>query len=418
MSKYIILGKKKVAISYNINQLEQIINIDSSYNVGDIYLGTVINVLNNLNIAFVKLDEWKQNGFMVLKNNFSSTFSNQLNLGEEIIVQITKKQISKKGPTVTENISIENEYFKLYLCKNKGLSVKQASSFNNKKYLGTIGTLIQPKDSGLEIKKKINENFFWDFIYSLKELNKKSSVIKEKIRKTTKKNCLIKGRQKLTDTILKKKLIQADTILIVKSKTQAIQLREELSYNKRKKGKLYIEYCNERISKKFQVYIEHLIAKTLQSDVKIKTGGYIVIEKTEALTSIDVNSGSFNKFKSSRKTALWINLTATKEIIYQLQIRNISGIIVIDFIDMVNQNDQLSLLEYLNNQLQSSLNGSQIIQISEIGLVEIIRQRQEKNIYDMFAQQCTECNGKGYLRQGEILNDFSTYFLEMSSIYR
>lgn len=340
-----------------------------------------------------------------------------MNIGEEIIVQVTKKQISKKGPTLTRDINVENEYFKLYIYKNKNLSVQQQNNFNNRKYLNAIGALIKPSNIGLEIKKKNSENNFWDFIYSLKKLNKESLIIKEKIERTTKKNCLISHKQKLTDNILKKKLIQPGTTIIVKSKKQAIKTKKALNYN-RKREKLYIEYCNKKVSKNYQDYIEHFIEKTLQPNVKIRTGGHIVIEKTEALTSIDINSGSFNKFKSSRKTALWINLAATKEIVYQLQIRNISGIIVIDFIDMINQNDQLSLLQYLNAQLQSRLNGSQIIQISEIGLVEIIRQRKEKNVYDMFTQQCTECNGKGYLRRKKRLNNFSTYFLEVSPIYK
>ena len=385
--------------------------------MGDIYLGTVINILDNLNVAFIKLSEWKQNGFIVLKNNSFCTFDNKLRLGEEIIVQVIKKQISKKGPTLTRNVIIEDEYFKLHINKNKNLLIQQKTNFNDKKYLNAIGTLIKPRNIGLEIKKESNKNNFWDFIYSLKILDKKSLIIKQKIKTTKKKNCLISDKQKLIENLLKKKLIQRGTIVVVKSKKEAIKIKKALSCNKAKE-KIYIEYCNKKISKNYQNYVEHFIEKTLQPDIRIKTGGHIVIEKTEALTSIDINSGSFNKFKSSRKTALWINLAATKEIVYQLQIRNISGIIVIDFIDMINQNDQLSLLQYLSAQLQSNLDGSEIIQISEIGLVEIIRQRKEKNVYDMFTQQCPECYGKGYLRRKKLLNNFSTYFLEVSPIYR
>ena len=160
-----------------------------------------------------------------------------------------------------------------------------------------------------------------------------------------------------------------------------------------------------------------MIKELLKPKIKLNNGGHIIIEKTEALTSIDVNSGGFNKLKSSRETILWVNLAATKEVVTQLKLRNISGIIVIDFIDMINQDDQLSLLEYLDKQLQLTLNGSKIIQISEIGLVEIVKQREERNIYDMFSQQCLVCQGLGYKRNDKLSNKLPQYFLELSSIF-
>ena len=91
---------------------------------------------------------------------------------------------------------------------------------------------------------------------------------------------------------------------------------------------------------------------------------------------------------------------------------------MIDFIDMINQNDQLSLLEYLDKQLRLTLSGSKIIQISEIGLVEIIKQREERNIYDMFTKQCQACQGLGYKRNGKLSNKLPEYFMELSSIFR
>jgi ribonuclease E len=115
---------------------------------------------------------------------------------------------------------------------------------------------------------------------------------------------------------------------------------------------------------------------------------------------------------------LWVNLAATKEIINQLKLKNISGIIVIDFIDMINQDDQLSLLEYLNKELHLTfLNGTKIIQISDIGLVEITKQREERNIYDMFTKQCLICRGLGCKRSEKIYNRLPNYFIELNSIF-
>ena len=216
---------------------------------------------------------------------------------------------------------------------------------------------------------------------------------------------------------IKKKLVQEETVIITKTKTQSLKIKEKLISSSIKKNKIYIEYCNKKISSNYYYYIEYLIKELLKPKIKLNNGGHIIIEKTEALTSIDVNSGGFNKLKSSRETILWVNLAATKEVVTQLKLRNISGIIVIDFIDMINQDDQLSLLEYLDKQLQLTLNGSKIIQISEIGLVEIVKQREERNIYDMFSQQCLVCQGLGYKRNDKLSNKLPQYFLELSSIF-
>ena len=130
MTKYIIVEKKRnIGILFTNCSVEEILNIDSKYNVGDIYLGIVTNILENLNIAFIKLDNWKQNGFLVLKNEFFLTSRPNINLGEEIVVEIIKEQISKKGPTVTKNISVQNEEIKIYPLK---MIKKVGSSLNAK----------------------------------------------------------------------------------------------------------------------------------------------------------------------------------------------------------------------------------------------------------------------------------------------
>jgi ribonuclease E len=377
----------------------------------------VVSILKNINIAFVKLDRWNQNGFMILKNEFFFTFKENVSIGEQVIVQIAKEQISKKGPTVTRNINIENEYVRVLLHNEKHLSIEQELNIGNTKYFKTIGILTKPNNIGLDIKKKTNEISLWELINYLKEIDIKVKSIKNKIKKKTTIPCLITSRQEIIDVILRKNLIHNDTTIIVKSKNQALDVRRKIISKSNNKKKIYIEYCRKKTFRNFQYYLEHFIKKGLESKIEFSTGAHIIIEKTEALTSIDVNSGSFSKISSSRETILWINLAATKEIIYQLQLKNISGIIVIDFIGMINQDDQLSLLEYLDAQIQSNLDGSQIIQISEIGLVEITRKREERNIYDMFSKKCVKCGGSGHIIKKRSTNRLSTYFLETTALF-
>jgi ribonuclease E len=122
-----------------------------------------------------------------------------------------------------------------------------------------------------------------------------------------------------------------------------------------------------------------------------------VIEPTEALTVIDVNSGSFTRSATSRETVLWTNCEAATEIARQLRLRNIAGVIIVDFIDMDSRRDQLQVLEHFNKVLKADKARPQIAQLSELGLVELTRKRQGQNIYELFGRPCQTCNGLGHL---------------------
>jgi ribonuclease E len=137
------------------------------------------------------------------------------------------------------------------------------------------------------------------------------------------------------------------------------------------------------------------IKEALKSRVELPSGGYVIIEPTEALTVIDVNSGSFTHSATSRETVLWTNYEAAIEIARQLKLRNIGGVIVVDFIDMDSRRDKLKLLEHFNRVLKTDKARPQIAQLSELGLVELTRKRQGKNIYELFGQPCSHCNGLG-----------------------
>jgi ribonuclease E len=139
------------------------------------------------------------------------------------------------------------------------------------------------------------------------------------------------------------------------------------------------------------------IKEALKPRVELPSGGYIIIEPTEALTVIDVNSGSFTHSATSRETVLWTNYEAAAEIARQLKLRNIGGVIIVDFIDMDSRRDKLKLLEHFNRALKTDKARPQIAQLSELGLVELTRKRQGKNIYELFGLPCSHCAGLGLL---------------------
>ncbi|MGD1920504.1 MAG: ribonuclease E/G, partial [Pleurocapsa sp.] len=139
------------------------------------------------------------------------------------------------------------------------------------------------------------------------------------------------------------------------------------------------------------------IREALKPRVELPSGGYIIIEPTEALTVIDVNSGSFTRSATARETVLWTNTEAATEIARQLRLRNIGGVIVVDFIDMDSHRDKIKLLEHFNKALKGDKARPQIAQLSELGLVELTRKRQGKNVYELFGQTCHTCGGLGQI---------------------
>jgi ribonuclease E len=146
------------------------------------------------------------------------------------------------------------------------------------------------------------------------------------------------------------------------------------------------------------------IREALKPRVDLPSGGYVIIEPTEALTVIDVNSGSFTRSATARETVLWTNSEAATEIARQLRLRNIGGVIIVDFIDMDSRRDQLKLLEHFNRSLKFDKARPQIAQLSELGLVELTRKRQGQNIYELFGRPCPTCGGLGHLAElpGEV----------------
>jgi ribonuclease E len=155
--------------------------------------------------------------------------------------------------------------------------------------------------------------------------------------------------------------------------------------------------------------VNSAIKEALKPRVDLPSGGYIIIEPTEALTVVDVNSGSFTRSTTSRETVLWTNCEAATEIARQMRLRNIAGVIIIDFIDMDYRKDQLQVLEHFNKQLRVDKARPQIAQLSELGLVELTRKRQGQNIYELFGETCATCGGLGHLAHvpGETVYDAS-----------
>jgi len=266
--------------------------------------------------------------------------------------------------------------------------------------LKALGVLIKPPSTGLLFRteaEKIKEELL---IEDLENLIKQWENIL-KVSETSNPPNLIKRDDDFSLKILRDHIKLTTKSIIIDSKFSVAKAKDFLINNE---SDVNVEFhdnnLNQHILEKYE--IKKTIQKALQPRVDLPSGGYIIIEPTEALTVIDVNSGSFTRSANSRQTVLWTNCEAAVEISRQMKLRNIGGVIVVDFIDMESRRDQFQLLEHFSSAIKDDSARPQIAQLTELGLVELTRKRQGQNIYELFGKKCSTCDGTGHVEN--ILN--------------
>ena len=418
----IILEEQKLALIYLQTKLVKFTIDHPVYNIHNIYLGKIDTILPSLDAAFIFLHPKEKNGFIRLENlkTFKKEKTQDLKIRpqEELLVQINKEPSGIKGPSVTSEVHIPGKYLKLYPLVNEISLNKKLHPERDIDYLRAMGTILTPKNLGMNINGEIlHKNTYF--------LLKESHILKHKwkqILKNSKTNIapsLVSRKKNFILQVLEDLYQKNIKYIGIDSYEGALKLKHILGKLQKSKTELIIESYNNSSLLVNKYSLDIIISKALEPKVKLTNGGYIVIEKTEALTAIDVNSGSFINLSNSRETSFWINYCAVPEIIQQIKLRNIGGIIVIDFIDSNNQEDQMTILTYLNKLIKEDYIMSNLIQVSELGLVEITRSRQSQNIYDAFSRKCENCDGLGYkfkhkeiqtYKQNEICTEFSNIF--------
>nr|YP_009326588.1 ribonuclease E [Membranoptera platyphylla]AMJ16845.1 ribonuclease E [Membranoptera platyphylla] len=391
---------KKIVISYfnNIaailqhNRIEEIIIVNQNYQVNDIYVGIVQKIFSSINAAFVKLGRYGKSGFIHIsdikplkRKKYVNHINDVLTINQLILVQVVKEPTLNKGPRLTTNIHLHGKYLVLMpFCNIISISNKIYDE-NERLYLHSFAILVKPEMMGLLIKPSaqgVNER---SILEDLDLLKKQWSFI-EKSFIVTSNPCLVYKDEDLIKKVVRDFYDESIKKIIIDSEDGLRMLYYYLNKCKAISPiidtKLQLYNKSECIIDQFR--IKQVIKDSLKAKVKLLSGGYIIIENYEALTIIDVNSGSFNKSDNSKEAILKTNFYAAIEIAYQLKIRNINGIIIIDFIDMYSQRDQLQLLEHFNNLLKYDDAKPQIVQFSELGFVELTRRRRGQSLKEIF----------------------------------
>jgi len=408
MSQQIVIAEQaRIAALLTDDRVDELIVAQGQYQIGDIFLGTVENVLPGIDAAFVNIGESEKNGFIHVNDlgplrlkKATAGITELLEPRQKVLVQVMKEPTGSKGPRLTGTISIPGKYLILQPY-GQGVNIsRKINTETERSRLKALGVLIKPPSTGLLFRteaEKIKEELL---IEDLENLIKQWEDI-FKVSENSNPPSLIKRDDDFSFKILRDHIKSSTQRIIIDSKVSVERAKDFLLDNE---SNVDIEFhdnaLNQHILEKYE--IKRTIQKALQPRVELPSGGYIIIEPTEALTVIDVNSGSFTRSANSRQTVLWTNCEAAVEISRQMKLRNIGGVIVVDFIDMESRRDQFQLLEHFNSAIKDDSARPQIAQLTELGLVELTRKRQGQNIYELFSKKCSTCDGTGHVEN--ILN--------------
>lgn len=316
--------------------------------------------------------------------------------GQEILVQVSKDPIASKGPRLTNMLSLAGRYL-VYLPGVQHIGIaRRLESQEERERLLAIAEKLKPAGGGL-IVRTVAEG------HSLADLKQDLDFLLRLWRDVEKRSAHAAAGSVIHIDLNLYLRVMRD---YVDDEVVKIHVDSREAYQNMKKfarhfmpevaKKLYY-YPGERPI--FDVYgVEEEIERALKRKVALKSGGYIVIDQTEALIAIDVNSGSFVGSRSMEETGFKTNLEAVHEVVHQLRLRNLGGIIVVDFIDMQEQESKNRLMEVLAESLKRDKSKTHVVQLSPLGLVEMTRKRTRDSLGRVLQDECERCGGIGHTK--------------------
>ncbi len=399
--------------------------------VGNIYMGTVVRVLPGMQAAFVDIGQSRTaflhaNDMQPLKLPAETGKNSQelpepasqkmliaqaeriekrLYEGQRILVQVTKDQLGSKGARLTTNISLPSRYL-VYLPTGEHIGISQRiDGEEERQRLKTALSQLMHQvnlQGGLIARTAaefIPENKLEEDIYYLLQLWR-----------------MIQARREQSPKNRRFELIYQDLSLPLRSIRDLIgDNTEKITVDNQEVYQNIVQFAHEFVPNihsriflyegeqpLFDIYrVEEDLKDALNRRVNLKSGGYLIIDQTEAMTTIDVNTGSFVHGRSLEDTVYKTNLEATHAIARQLRLRNLGGIIILDFIDMQEQEHRDDVLASLQEQLSRDYAKTNIGQVSSLGLIEMTRKRTRESLQQQLCEPCPTCQGKGFIKSPE-----------------
>lgn len=413
--------------------------------VGDIYLGKVARVLPGIKAAFIDIG-MKHDAFLhfsdigestkqlqeiigeedsdvdeddeeaaakteIQNKNGSSSSKLQipkLKKGEQILVQITKEPVNNKGVRVSSSISLAGRFCVLLPFDGKVGISKKIPDFKERKRLRQIARSILPKNYGLIIRTVAKDQPESALRDDLNNLMKTWHEIETAI-KTEKPPALIYQDMNTTSSVIRDLFTPDITKVFIDSKKLYKQIKNYVSVVQPSLAdKIELFPSGGSIFESFK--IEEQIKTLMSRKVPLPSGGYLIIEHTEAMVVVDVNSGRYAKSKDQELNSLKTDLEAAREIARQLRLRDIGGIIVVDFIDLEEEKNKKKIFDELKKEFRRDRAKVSLLPMSDFGLIQITRQRVRQNIMQTMKETCPYCLGSGLLtKYSHVLYDLEDW---------
>ncbi len=339
---------------------------------GNIYVGIIKDILIGMQAAFVDIGEEK-NAFIhleeILGKNYTKKDISKLKVGMSVIVQVKRGETNNKGARIVTNIQLPGRYL-VFMPKENFITVSQKiEQDEERKRLINIIKKYLPNNTGIILRtSSLNKNEE-EISKDLENLINKWEEIKNKVKENIKKPVLLYKSPNISEKIIIDMIDRQTEKIIVNSKDIYNEINNILSKMKNQDTKL--ELKEENLLNMYD--IAKSIDETKNRKIWLKGGGFITIDKTEALTAIDVNSGKFIGKENLEKTVFKVNKDASIEIAKQLRLRDIGGIIVIDYINMNDKNNKEEIIRILTENLKNDRAKTQIMGFSKLDLLEMTR---------------------------------------------
>lgn len=384
----------------------QLVEIDVSRKskrsmVGDVYLGQVENVLPGMEAAFIKIGH-ARNALLYVGDLFIEEKNGQrggnikslLKQGQKLMVQVTRDPMGSKGARLTSYISIAGRYMVL-MPQTNTVGVSQKLHPEERSRLRKVVEAIKPPDVGVIVRTAARDREEEDLKRDLDFLIRKWKEIKNAAQRHSAPS-LLYSEPELEIRVTRDLLNDEWERVITDSPAAHKRLRDYLkAVAPWLVEKVVLYQGKEPLFKSLD--INRQIKEALRHEVALPSGGSIVIDPTEALTSIDVNTGRYVGRSNLEDTVLRTNVEAAREIVRQLRLRDIGGIIVIDFIDMIESKNRKEVLEVLESELEKDRTKTYVVELSRLGLVEMTRKNVSEGLIEAFGETCPMCQGRGVI---------------------
>jgi ribonuclease G len=319
--------------------------------------------------------------------------------GSEIVVQVTKGAIGTKGPRVTANLSVPGRYLVMMPGSVlKGVSRKIEDAKERERLKKVLARLPVPEGVGLIVRTAGAGAPGRSFVRDMRALTEIWRDIASGMREKPAPFRLYQEPD-LVERVVRDSLTEDIDRIVVDSKETCERIRGIVArFSRRARGRIQPYDGSAPIFEHFD--IERQIENTVSRKVWLKGGGYLVLDETEALVAIDVNTGRHKGGNSQEESIYQVNLEAADEVARQLRLRNIGGLVVIDFIDMKQRKHQTAVYRTLRDALRRDKARTNVLPISQLGLVEMTRQRQEESLRSSTYTNCPYCEGRGKVKSG------------------